>query len=99
MNLSKAIRFCRGHKRITQDWLAKRASISQGHLSRIENEDVPGSTDEVKRIAQALQVPIVSIFFLSIENTDLLEFSDEIREAIHQAQIMIIAGIYLEGKW
>jgi len=48
---------------MSQVELAKRAQISRPHLSNIENGEAQPTIDVALRIADALGVPVSSIFF------------------------------------
>lgn len=45
---------CRLEKKLTQKALAKKAKVSQGYLSKIENDQVDPSLQEVIKIVEAL---------------------------------------------
>lgn len=53
------VRAWREHRRLTQDRLAQRAGISKAYLSQIEGGKRAGSTATLRKLAGALQVPVV----------------------------------------
>lgn len=53
-----AIRVVREWRDITQMDLSRKANISQGHISDIENGRRTGTPDALRRIADALRVPL-----------------------------------------
>jgi transcriptional regulator with XRE-family HTH domain len=57
------IRELRKEKRWTQDELAKKSGISRANIVRLENtKDVVTTTDTLKAIADAFEVPMDSLF-------------------------------------
>lgn len=53
-----AIRVVREWRDITQMDLSRKANISQGHISDIENGRRTGTSDALRRIADVLKVPL-----------------------------------------
>jgi transcriptional regulator with XRE-family HTH domain len=57
MRLS-SLKLCRFERGVLQTVLARRAEITWGRLSAIENGDAEAQPDELRRIAAALQIPL-----------------------------------------
>ncbi len=53
-----AVRAWREHRRLSQAQLARRAGLSKAYLSQIENGKRHGSTATMRRLADALGVPV-----------------------------------------
>jgi len=70
MNLGKAIKELRKKQELSQDELALASKITQAALSQIENGKRPGSTT-LKKISQALNVPVSLIYALGMEKDDV----------------------------
>jgi len=61
-HLGQAIRAARLRDRLTIAEVAERAGVSGGMLSKIENAQVSASLDSLQRIANALGLPMSSLF-------------------------------------
>jgi transcriptional regulator with XRE-family HTH domain len=60
--LGALVRRLRGRQDLTQEVLARRAGITQGHLSKIESGDRQNpSATTLKRLARALGVPVTEL--------------------------------------
>lgn len=53
-----AVRTWREHRRLSQERLAQQAGISKAYLSQIESGKRRGSTTTLRKIAEALGVPV-----------------------------------------
>jgi transcriptional regulator with XRE-family HTH domain len=64
MDIGQALRFCRTHKDMTQQEVARRAGFDASYISAIElgRDNVPMST--VERLAEAVGVPVFLFAFL-----------------------------------
>lgn len=60
-SVAAEIRAEMGRQRRSQRWLARRAGLTTGYLSRRLTGDVALSTDDIERIAGALEVPITEL--------------------------------------
>lgn len=71
MNIGHAIQLARSKRKLSQTQLALRADISVSYLSLLERSkrDPPLST--LKRISNALGMPIEILFFLGAEGGEL----------------------------
>lgn len=52
------VRAWREHRRLSQDRLARRAGLSKAYLSQIESGKRRGSTATMRKLADALDVPV-----------------------------------------
>lgn len=71
MNIGGAIEGLRKKKEIRQNELADKAQITQSYLSLIESNKKEPNLKTLKAIADALEVPLPIIFFLSITDEDI----------------------------
>jgi len=62
MKLGKGIRECRSAKGMTLKELAELTELSVSYLSQLERDSISPSLKSLAKIAQALNVPIVSFF-------------------------------------
>jgi transcriptional regulator with XRE-family HTH domain len=78
MNIGGAIQLARTKRRFSQRELAERAEISVSYLSLLERSkrDPPLST--LKKIADALRVPLEILFFLGSESGELTGLSKDL---------------------
>jgi transcriptional regulator with XRE-family HTH domain len=75
MNLGNAIQSVRKHKGIKQGDMVERTKLTQGYLSQIENNKKDPNLSSLKKISDALEVPLPVIFFLALDNEDIPEKS------------------------
>ncbi|MEO6847486.1 MAG: cupin domain-containing protein [Chthoniobacterales bacterium] len=68
LNVANRLRKMRRDKGLTLDQLAKKASLSQAFLSRVENHKLAIPIGSLERVAQVLNVPL-SVFFEGDEVT------------------------------
>jgi XRE family transcriptional regulator, regulator of sulfur utilization len=73
MNLGEIIKSQRKKQGINQNDFAESCSISQAYLSLIENNQKEPNLSTLKDIAQALQIPLPILFFMSLEDNDIQE--------------------------
>jgi len=71
MNIGGAIEGLRKKKEIRQNELAEKAKITQSYLSLIESNKKEPNLKTLRAIAEALEVPLPIIFFLSITEDDI----------------------------
>jgi transcriptional regulator with XRE-family HTH domain len=64
-SLGKYLRMLRVQKGLTQGDIEKKTGLLRGHISRMENGHVTPMLDTLQRYADALQVPLYSIVYLS----------------------------------
>lgn len=68
MALGKSIKLCRTQRNMTQAELAQAVGISVGHLSLIERNKRDLAFSKVKKIAEALDIPVFLIVYFADEN-------------------------------
>lgn len=70
MNYSKAVRMARAIANISQQELAKRASLNRSYISLIESGDRNATTETLEKIATAMDIPIHLFTLLAVEESD-----------------------------
>jgi transcriptional regulator with XRE-family HTH domain len=90
MNIGSAIQLARAKRRLSQVELAKRAGISVSYLSLLERNkrDPPLST--VKKVADALGIPLELLFFLGAESGELRGISKELAGQLAYATLELL---------
>lgn len=79
MNIGNAIQLCRVKRKLTQGQLAKRADCSVSYLSMLENSERSDPTlSKIKKIAEALNVPMEILFFLAADKGQLASVDREL---------------------
>lgn len=95
MNYSKAVRMARSIANISQQELAKRASLNRSYISLIESGDRNATTETLEKIAAALGIPTHLFTLLAVEESD--------KTAIGKDQIqtlaVALAELLLHSKW
>jgi transcriptional regulator with XRE-family HTH domain len=86
MNVGRAIRWFRQRKGISQGDVAQRAACSVSYLSLLENNKRDPTLSTVTKIANALHVPVGTLFLVASEPSELGSIDerlvDELRHAI-----------------
>jgi transcriptional regulator with XRE-family HTH domain len=86
MNVGQAIRWFRQHRGISQGDVARRAACSVSYLSLLENNKRDPTLSTVAKIADALHVPVGTLFLVAAEPSDLgcidERLVDELRRAV-----------------
>jgi transcriptional regulator with XRE-family HTH domain len=95
MNYSKAVRMARSIANISQQELAKRASLNRSYISLIESGDRNATTDTLEKIAAAMDIPIHLFTLLAAEDTDGAAIG---REQIYSLGVAL-AELLLHSKW
>lgn len=84
--LGTRIRDLRKEKNLTMSELANMVGVTQGHLSQVERDIIEPSLSLIRKIAEALGVPIVSLFAednndgivcITPENRKIVKFKNE----------------------
>jgi transcriptional regulator with XRE-family HTH domain len=90
MNLGKSVHLCRVQRGISQSDLAERAGLSTAYISLIEanKRDVPLST--VRRLSEALGVPMSIVVFLGADAAELATMPSELREKLADAALFLM---------
>jgi transcriptional regulator with XRE-family HTH domain len=95
MNYSKAVRMARSIANVSQQELAKRASLNRSYISLIESGERNATTDTLAKIATALDIPAHLFTLLAVEESD--------RTTVGQDQIqslgVALAELLLHSKW
>lgn len=71
MDLGSTITEIRKLRKIKQSDLAAKCNITQAYLSSIENNKKEPVISKLKEIANALDVPLPVVFFLSMDEADI----------------------------
>jgi len=72
MDLGSIIRSIRRQKGLTQNELASMCEITQTYLSQIESNSKEPNLSTLKIIGENLNIPIPILFFLSMNDDDVL---------------------------
>lgn len=78
MNLGGAIKMCRLRRQLSQTDLARLAGCSVSYLSMLENSKRDPTLSTVKKIADALRVPLEILFFLGADKGELSGINKEL---------------------
>lgn len=90
MNIGSAILLARTKRKLSQATLAGRAGISVSYLSMLERSkrDPPLST--LRRVANALAVPLEILFFLGAESGELTGLNKELAGQLAYAALELL---------
>jgi transcriptional regulator with XRE-family HTH domain len=76
MNIGQAIKLCRVRRGLTQGELAAKADMDTSYISLLEGNKRDPSLSSIQRIAAALDIPLLILFFLAMDSLDELEGID-----------------------
>lgn len=82
MQLGNIIKKCRKLRGLTQSQVSVTADISESYLSLIEKNKREPSLTALEAIADALQIPVSILIFLSSEKNDISELTVSQIEAL-----------------
>jgi XRE family transcriptional regulator, regulator of sulfur utilization len=94
MNYSKAVRMARSIANISQQELAKRASLNRSYISLIESGDRNATTETLEKIAAAMDIPTHLFTLLAVEESDNAAIG---KEQIHSLGVAL-AELLLHSK-
>ena len=72
MDLGKQIQSLRKNKALTQEDFAQECDITQTYLSQIENNQKEPTISVLKKISNVLKVPLPILFYLSMDENDVI---------------------------
>lgn len=85
MNIGNAIKILRKRKGLGQKELAEKCDISINALSQIEiNSTFPQKTT-IKKICEALEIPVSYLLFFSITDEDVPESKKDLFNSLNEA--------------
>ena len=79
MGLGQAVKIVRKKRGVGQQQLAKKLKISQGFLSLVEKDGRVPSFKMIKRLANALDVPVELLLLLGCDTSKAKTYSKQIR--------------------
>lgn len=71
MDLGKTIKRLRKQRNFTQKFFSSKCQITQTYLSQIENNLKDPNLGTLKKIGEALEVPLPIVFYLSLNEEDV----------------------------
>lgn len=92
MNIGKAIKLCRLQKNMKQEELAINAGISTSYLSLLEQGKRDPNISKIKKISEALNIPISILFFLAAERDEIEDINSELAEKISHLTLKLISS-------
>jgi transcriptional regulator with XRE-family HTH domain len=87
MNVGRAIRLCRTRRNASQSDVAQKANCSVSYLSMLENNKRDPTLSTLKKIADALGVPIGLLFVLAAETNDLGAVNRKLQGALGRSAL------------
>ena len=87
MNIGRAIRWYRQRQGISQGDVALRADCSVSYLSLLENGKRDPTVSTVTRIAEALQVPLGTLFLVASDPAELEGIDELVVEKLRRAAV------------
>lgn len=88
MNIGKSIKMCRTALDLSQEELAKKVDLSTSYVSLIEQSKRDPALSTVKKIADALEVPLSLLMFLAADREELRSVPKETQD--------VLAGVTLK---
>ena len=93
MDLGTAIKTCRVRRKMTQQFLADSAGISVGYLSMLENNRRDPCLSVVEHIAASLGLPLLMLFFLAADQSELQGADKELAGALARTTLDLLGAI------
>lgn len=90
MNIGNAILLARTKRKLSQAALAKRADISVSYLSMLERSKRDPALSTLKRVANALGMPLEILFFLGAESGELTGLNKELAGQLAYAALELL---------
>ena len=87
MNLGKAIKFYRIQQELNQVEFADLAEISVSYLSLLERGKRDPTLSTVRRIAAALEISMVVLFFVASDENEVASLGTEVSEKLAYAAL------------
>lgn len=87
MNVGQAIRWFRQRRGISQGDVARCAACSVSYLSLLENNKRDPTLSTVAKIADALHVPVGTLFLVAAEPSDLGRIDERLVDELRRAVI------------
>lgn len=91
MKIGNAIKICRTQKGINQLTLAKLAGISKSYLSLLEKDKRDPNIKTLKKISDAMNVPISILIFLATDKEEINNISTELVEKLSYTTLKLIS--------
>lgn len=90
MNIGNAILLARTKRKLSQAALAERAGISVSYLSMLERSKRDPALSTLKRVANALGMPLEILFFLGAESGELTGLNRELAGQLAYAALELL---------
>ena len=90
MNIGSAIHLARTKRKLSQAALAERAEISVSYLSMLERSKRDPALSTLKRVANALGMPLEILFFLGAESGELTGLNRELAGQLAYAALELL---------
>ena len=97
MSIGNAIKLCRSRKKYTQRDLAFRAELSPSYLSQLERDKRDPTLSTLKRLSNALEVPLTILLFLAGDNDDLQFIDAELSQRFSYILMKLMRGDSVES--
>jgi transcriptional regulator with XRE-family HTH domain len=92
LNLGKALSVARNKASMTLTEMARRASYSTQHMSRVENGHAPVTVDLAKKVAKVLGAPEFLVTYWKVRVEDLSRELKHARGALKEAKARATAS-------
>jgi len=90
MQFGSAIKLCREQKGISRTELAEKAMLSTSYISLLENDKRDPNLSKVKKIADALGIPMSVLLFLATDNSEIESINTELAEKLSLLTLKLI---------
>jgi len=88
MNVGRAIRWFRQREGISQGDVAQRAQCSVSYLSLLENNKRDPTLSTVTKIANALHVPVGTLFLVAADPSELGSIDERLLDELRRAAVL-----------
>lgn len=97
-NIGRGIRKVRKMMGFTQMELAKKAKVTQWYISSIENNGYNPTNDMLSKLCNAMEVPVIYIFWKAIEREDVPDSKKSTWTLLNQSVSDIFKEIFEEEE-
>lgn len=92
MKIGKTIKLFRIQRGLNQAELAERAHISKSYISLVEKGTREPSLSNLEKLAEALNIPVSMIVFMSSDNSELQNISPELADKLKLLSMDLISS-------
>lgn len=99
MNYGKALRIIRSTRNLSQKQLSEVTKLDPSYISLIEKDKRTPTMDTLKKIADALNIPLYLFVLLASDKSNIKNLSDIKKSSIARTLLDILISAEKEVEW